>query len=141
MWDSLPSTVGKWTAYIPPMHRPSIGLHLLWREAPGTAMYDPKDGVRLVKSFEVAKFTMVECPEGDYFPEGPALVGDIPLFEGNDVLDFMQAVVNEAAKFGIYATGTKDATKEITALRFHLEDMRKLVFHGAGIQTPQEPRR
>ena len=42
--------------------------------------------------------------------------------------EFLQAIVDHAAEIGIVPTNKAPPTKEIEALRYHLEDMRKLVF-------------
>ena len=46
----------------------------------------------------------------------------------------MRAIVNEAAKNGIFPDGIDDMTREIATLKQHLEDMRKLVFKGQGYE-------
>ena len=45
-----------------------------------------------------------------------------------DGKDFLQACVDHAYSIGIIPIGTPTATKEIEAIKYHLEDMRKLAF-------------
>lgn len=123
------STVGKWTAWVPPRgYDRSIGLHLFRRQHPGTAYHDAATGViSVIPTMEVVKFTLEQTPDGEFSPNGPALKDDAFSNMGeNEVIQFLQAIVNEAAKLGIYAAGTKDLTRELTAVRAHLEDMRRL---------------
>lgn len=46
------------------------------------------------------------------------------------VKPFMQAIMNEAWEHGMRPTGFKDVQNETVAIRYHLEDMRKLAFKG-----------
>ena len=48
--------------------------------------------------------------------------------QGPTVTEFLQASVDHAAEIGIFPTNKAAPTKELDALRYHLEDMRKLVF-------------
>jgi hypothetical protein len=45
-----------------------------------------------------------------------------------DAREFLQACVDHAAELGIFPTNKAAPTKQIEALKYHLEDMRKLVF-------------
>lgn len=124
------STVGKWTVVIPKTRDRNLELRLFRRERPGQYYFDGVE-THENKNMEVVGFQFQEMPEGDYAPDGPALSsgsGVGPTFDDNEVIQFLQAMVNEAAKMGIYATGTKDTTREIKTLRDHLEDMRRLLF-------------
>ncbi len=48
------------------------------------------------------------------------------LFGCGESEDFLRAVMDAAWENGIRPTGFKDHTKELTAVRYHLEDMRLL---------------
>ena len=48
--------------------------------------------------------------------------------DGNPCIrGFMQAMLDEAWEHGLRPRGFEDHTNELTAVRYHLEDMRKLV--------------
>jgi hypothetical protein len=55
-----------------------------------------------------------------------------PLIEGDQAKAFMQAICDAAFEAGIYPTKLHDRAEELKAVRFHLEDMRKLVFKPSG---------
>lgn len=44
--------------------------------------------------------------------------------------EFCQAIMDEAWNEGMRPTGFTDVKNETTAIKYHLEDMRKLVFKG-----------
>lgn len=56
-------------------------------------------------------------------PGGLAPESSIP---PEDVEQFLQAMLNAAWKIGLTPTGFEDHKSELTAVRYHLEDMRKL---------------
>jgi hypothetical protein len=49
-----------------------------------------------------------------------------PAIPTHETEDFMRAIMDAAWKMGIRPTGFSDHTNELSAVRFHLEDMRKL---------------
>lgn len=50
-----------------------------------------------------------------------------PFIEGkNNVTNFVQAVMDAGWKAGLKPAGYEDASRELTATKFHLEDMRLL---------------
>lgn len=124
------SKSGKWTVVIgKDNYTGKIDLHILRKERPGSAFAEMRNGVQVVErvpTLEVAKLTLVEAPEGDWAPEGPAWTSHMRATD-NEVHDLLQAIVNEAAKHSIYADG-RDMVQEMKATRFHLDDMRRLVF-------------
>ena len=50
------------------------------------------------------------------------------LLEGDDVQDFLQAMLNVAWDAGLRPKSFEQPTSELKAVRDHLQDMRKLVF-------------
>lgn len=69
----------------------------------------------VLKSFD--RYTAV--PDDETF----ALVDQ---FGDGDVQDFLQAAADAAWEIGIRPAGAKDMTSEVAAVRYHLEDMRRL---------------
>lgn len=65
---------------------------------------------------------------GDYFP--PTIQ-----FRGSED-DFLQSLVDQAWDIGIRPRYAKETTPEINAIKYHLEDMRSLVFKGKGGAKP-----
>jgi len=126
--DFFGSKVGKWTVFLGnDQMRGKIDLRILWRETDASVTYNPETReTRMVHTFEVAKFEMAQCPEVMFSDEGPALTGAAWVGSQSEVRDFLQALVNEAAKLGVLANGNNSQTQELRAVRFHLEDMRKL---------------
>lgn len=106
---------GRWNAYVAPLSSRRYKFYITATEGKHLA----------IKTLGVS-FKFTELPEGDH-AEDPTLVST---FEGPGELDlegFLRAVVDCAASMGIYPSGAKDTTKELAALRSHLEDMRALV--------------
>lgn len=142
----MPSRVGRWTAWVPAMTTRALKLHLTYRNFPGDSAYldipAPEDGPemrKLVQNKEYrVEFKLVEIdPNEITIPATIESTGGFPP-DNNDVFSFLQAVVNEAAKLGIYATGEKNASATLAAVKDHLADMRALVFK---TPAPAEPGR
>ena len=72
----------------------------------------------------VQPFTFKTYRVGDYI-DAVTIPAGTSKYNPND---FLQACVDHAADIGIFPTTKAAPTKEIEALRYHLEDMRKLVF-------------
>lgn len=54
--------------------------------------------------------------------------------DGNDYgRQFLQALADAAWEAGIYPRQIKDKQDELTAVKYHLEDMRKIVFSGTNL--------
>ena len=53
-----------------------------------------------------------------------------PAMMDDQAIEFMQAVCNAAYEAGIYPIQLKDKTDELTATKYHLEDMRQLALKG-----------
>lgn len=125
------STVGRWTAFIEPAVSRRMRLRLIQRSHAGAGMayVGPGGKVEPIKDYEVA-FRLTELKEGDW-SESPAIESP---YGDNQVFDLLQAIVNEAAKVGIYPAGAADMTREISTLKQHLEDMRRLVFKAPGYE-------
>lgn len=58
-------------------------------------------------------------------PEG---VYDLPPTIAPDATQFLQAVLDHAWSIGMRPVGFSDTPLQVAALKYHLEDMRKLVF-------------
>lgn len=134
------STKGRWTAFIPAMYNRYLCLHLFYKSH-ATDAQAVVSGTGATKTTEQVKeyrveFTMVEINRDDPDPS-PALkgAGGFPP-DDNDVLAFLQAVVDEAAKVGIRASGTENLEDVLGATTNHLEDMRRLVFTKEGGYMP-----
>ena len=119
----LGSTSGRWTAFVEPLTSRRQVFHLV-RTEPARV-----EGGRVGSvAYEVELVFHKLENEGDWGPAPPTLVSNV----GDDQLrDLMQAIVDEAAKLGIVASGHQDARGEIRRVELHLEDMRKLVFTGS----------
>lgn len=82
---------------------------------------------------ELAPATWLPCPEGEFSGN--------PFSEGTDENDLgplavLQAMVDLGHRIGLTPRGEADRSKEIAALRYHLEDMRRLVGAARGIALP-----
>jgi hypothetical protein len=75
----------------------------------------------------VQPFILKSFEPSQAVPEGEAYCLADQCWEG-DVRDFLQAAADAAWDAGIRPSQVKDMTSEVAAVRFHLEDMRKLVF-------------
>lgn len=51
-----------------------------------------------------------------------------PVLRDEQAIEFMQAVCNAAYEAGIYPKQLKDRSDELTATKYHLEDMRTFAF-------------
>lgn len=72
----------------------------------------------------VQPFTFKSYRSGDYIEEITMAANA----SGPTTNEFLQAIVDHAAEIGIFPTNKAAPTKELDALRGHLEDMRTLVF-------------
>lgn len=115
-------------------------LHIVKRShsAPGNAVVRTDTGgapyIEPIKDFEVG-LTFRELKEGEWHEDGATLSAPWGMgTNDNDLMEFLQAIVNEASKLGIYPAGMEDMSREVATLRAHLEDMRKLVFKGPGYE-------
>lgn len=75
---------------------------------------------------EVQPFTVKLLPDGATTNSQPLFRGHLAHGLGGEMESFLRAIVEVAAENGIFASGTKDATRELTAVRDHLQDMRTL---------------
>jgi hypothetical protein len=83
-----------------------------------------QDGVDGARTF-VQPFTMKAFERHHAVPEAEAYALTDPFYDGN-VRDFLQAAADAAWEIGIRPSQAKDMTSEVAAVRYHLEDMRKL---------------
>lgn len=107
-----------------------LRVHLRYAEEfHGTKLYLMKDGP--CGELVIAKPVELEWETYNInsWPE-PTIV-----FQGPDAFDFMKGLANELASQGFVPDEVKERTSELTAVRYHLEDMRKIVFHKEGIST------
>jgi hypothetical protein len=63
----------------------------------------------------------------DHNTATPPMAGILgPYARREEVLGFLRAIMDEGWKLGVRPTAFQDHTNELTAVRYHLEDMRKL---------------
>ncbi len=70
----------------------------------------------------VQALTLGNVRPGELAPESAGVLGDM----SEETDDFLRAIIDAAWEHGIRPTGFQDHTNELTAVRFHLEDMRLL---------------
>jgi len=82
----------------------------------------------------VQPFTIKTFPPGEIPPEDEVFVMSRELWNGgdHDVRAFLQAAADAAWDEGIRPSQAKDLAGEISAVRYHLEDMRTLA-----LRTPE----
>ena len=68
-------------------------------------------------------FTTIEEEEGALAVEDHGILGDVTRSE---IEDFFRGIMDAGWELGIRPTSFKDHTNELTAVRYHLEDMRTL---------------
>ena len=79
------------------------------------------------KSIVDGKMEFVEYKEDQYI-ENPTF-----RLSGEVVKPFLQAMANELKEIGVTADGEPVLENELTAVKYHLEDMRKITFHKLGV--------
>jgi len=117
---------GRWMAVVPPLDTRRLKFHLMAKshDTKGMAVRGDDGKVEWVKNYAIS-FNFTEMPEGEFAE--PTLSSLFHHMGNGDLMHFLQAVSDCAASMGIYPSGAKDTTKETSALRAHLEDMRALV--------------
>jgi hypothetical protein len=90
-------------------------------------MKDKNDGTRTHLTYDNQQFTAHKLPIGQ--------LGVQPLFKLPWELSqkFLQAMANKLNEIGIRPEGKPVLENELTATKYHLEDMRKLVFERESI--------
>lgn len=89
---------------------------------------DPHTGARMFAQPLVFK----EFPPNEVPPDDQLFaLRDDRMGAEDGVRQFLQAMVDAADELGIVPTRSKDRTDELKSVRYHLEDMRKLVFEKA----------
>ena len=81
---------------------------------------DNPDGSRSVCT-SIDKMEFKHCADGEPIPATLSLSGHV-------TTPFLQAMANTLKEIGIKAEAEPILENELTAVRYHLEDMRKLVF-------------
>ena len=95
---------------------------------PGTLATLQPDGTMAVTPVtELAPLTWLPCPEGEF--SGPPF-SEGTHDNGRGPLALLQAMVDLGHRLGMTPTGLEDRSREIAALRDHLEDLRVI----AGIE-------
>lgn len=90
-----------------------------------------EQSLHIVRETHDGRMEVMQCPEvrsydrGSVMPSGNAFLKS-DYGGGADVKGFMQAVMDAAWEEGMRPTGFADVKNEIAAVRYHLEDMRKL---------------
>ena len=124
---------GRWSAFMPMPSSRKINFYILRRshdtDARAVVKLDDKGKqvMEPVKEYGV-KFELTECIEGE-FPEHPTL--SLGSFGDREFYDFVQCIMNFGASIGMLPANQKDQTDELKAVRYHLEDMRKIVLKDA----------
>ncbi|MEJ0046985.1 MAG: hypothetical protein WDN04_13350 [Rhodospirillales bacterium] len=85
--------------------------------------HDEDNGRKVVR--ELAPFEWVTPQEGEFAKE-PALSAPADIFPTNDVLEFIQAMVDLGEAVGLTPSRHEDRSAEIKRLEGHLADMRRL---------------
>lgn len=128
MLDYCGSVFGRWTAHLLPSVDRRVRLNLFRRDfrsrADAHAYEDVDTGLQKIVLNEErqVRISYVAIQPGA-FVEEPTLIGSY-----EDAQDFLQAIVNEAAKLGIHAQSHNEGTAELNRTLDHLDDMRRLVF-------------
>ena len=115
------TTKGKWTAFLEPLKSRQQVFHLV-RTEPRRV----EGGKAIAEVASEVRFQMVPLPDFE-FAEEPTMVSGFTDYELGDML---QAIVDEAAKIGIVASGMRDRDAEVAATKAHLNDFRRLIFKG-----------
>jgi len=103
--------MSKWRVFVE--NKPWLGtksLHLAREENDGS--------ISVVTDLE-----LTTIGPGKLLPNHDGILGQS---HRGEVDDFLRAIMDAAWELGIRPTGFLDHTNELTAVRFHLEDMRKL---------------
>ena len=117
-----PTTAGV-HAVIMPMHTRRIDLRVLY-VPPSNAIHTAA-GMVVTPWLELSPASWVPLPEGEV-AEQPFASGYSRERDDKGPMAILQAMVDLGHKLGLTPTGAEDRSKEIAALRYHLEDMRKL---------------
>ena len=102
--------MGTWKAYLD--HQAHLDLRFLH-----LARTEPDGSRNLVKPLQ-----LTPVPKWGVAPELQGVLGDMT----GETDDFLRAIMTVAWDAGIRPTGFQDHTNELTAVRYHLEDMRSL---------------
>lgn len=100
-----------WKAYLEP--RPELAGHRLWLFREGGWVQSPDRSM-------VTNMTM------ETYGRGQTISSAEPFIPYEEAKDFLQSLMDCGWEAGLRPTGFSDHTNELTAVRYHLEDMRKL---------------
>ena len=89
------------------------------------------ESLHIIRETHDGSLEVLQAPEVKSYPPGSLLPTDHAFLHSDyggraDVKGFMQAVMDAAWEDGMRPTGFADVKNEIAAVRYHLEDMRKL---------------
>lgn len=89
------------------------------------------ESLHIVRETPDGRLEVLRSPEVQSYDPGSFVPQDKPFLKSDygsraDVRGFMQAVMDAAWEEGMRPTGFADVKNEIAAVRYHLEDMRKL---------------
>lgn len=104
--------------------RPWLGSRALWAAR--------NDGPHAADKLYATGFVFTPLKKGQD-PTGIVKPLDEETTESRDdnITSFLQAVLDAAWKSGLRPQGFQDHTNELTAVRYHLQDMRALALSGA----------
>jgi hypothetical protein len=122
------------SAFLMPMQTRRLELRVFYRP-PNTHHREVDGTLTRTPDLELCPAIWQAIPEGEWARE-PFLsaVGYEP-GGGRGVLEVLQAFIDLGHRLGMMPSGEKDRSAEITALRYHLEDMRKI----AGLRATEQP--
>lgn len=119
-------------ALLMPMQSRRIDLRVFHVPRSPTMLSPTGDLVKTPVS-ELAPAQWLPCPEGE-FSGDPFSTGSARE-PGLGPMAIIQAFVNLGHSLGMTPKGAEDRSAEVAALRYHLEDMRKL----AGVRSENQP--
>lgn len=92
------------------------------------SMYDECDVAIINTAYNGEKFCLAETKFVKYEPHEGAKAFLSALNEGPKPTEILQSILDAAWEQGLRPTGFQDIKNETTAIKSHLDDMRRLVF-------------
>jgi hypothetical protein len=110
-------------AFLMPAVTRRVDLRVIFSQG-GRREVKPDGTVAILPDMELAPAAWLPMPEGEW--------SGLPFLSSGQedrcgAMAVLQAMVDLGHRLGLTPSGTEDRTAEVSALRYHLEDMRKLV--------------
>lgn len=123
MIDRMASGKGKnWEAFL--QNRPEYGDKQLFIRKRD---FIPTTDGHFLKSYSwITSITLETDPRTSHMYEPKAVMTADAYDDDNDIVDFLQAMVNLGSELGLIPTTQKDLSGELDSVRYHLEDLREL---------------